>query len=83
MRFSEIQKKEVIDGKKGAFLGFIQDATINIDNGTIDTFHVGDIERGLLFGNHKNEVHKILMKDVTVIGKDIILVGKNQTKLES
>ena len=31
MRFSEIQKKEVIDVKKGAFLGFVQDATIDTE----------------------------------------------------
>ena len=31
MRFSEIQKKEVIDATKGSFLGYVQDATIDID----------------------------------------------------
>ena len=30
MRFSEIQKKEVIDATKGSFLGFVQDATIDM-----------------------------------------------------
>lgn len=40
MRFSEIQKKEVIDTTKGSFLGFVQDATIDIKNGKVESLHV-------------------------------------------
>ena len=36
MRFSEIQKKEVIDTTKGSFLGYVQDATIDIVNGKLN-----------------------------------------------
>ena len=45
MRFSEIQKKEVIDATKGSFLGFVQDATIDIENGKVESLHVGGGER--------------------------------------
>ena len=41
MRFSEIQKKEVIDARKGAFLGYVQDATIDIVSGKVEALHIG------------------------------------------
>lgn len=76
MRFSEIQKKEVIDGAKGSFLGFVQDATVNVKTGMIETLHVSGGEKGLFFDAKKNELKKIRIRDITVIGKDIILVNE-------
>lgn len=76
MRFSDIQKKEVIDVAKGAFLGFIQDATIDTVNGKIESFHVGGGERSIFFDTKEKEMKKVRLEDVTTIGKDIILVGK-------
>ena len=43
MKFSEIQKKEVIDATKGTFMGFVQDATIDTVNGKVEALHVGDV----------------------------------------
>ena len=40
MKFSEIQKKEVIDATKGSFLGYVQDATIDVANGKVESLHV-------------------------------------------
>ncbi len=80
MRFSEIQKKEVIDATKGSFLGYVQDATIDVKNGTVEALHVGGGEKGLFFNNSKNEEAQVRIIDISVIGKDIVLVGKKQVK---
>jgi YlmC/YmxH family sporulation protein len=76
MKFSEIQKKEVIDVSKGAFLGYIHDATIDTTTGKVDSFHVGGGERGLFFDSKDKDTKKVRLKDITTIGKDIVLVGK-------
>lgn len=78
MRFSEIQKKEVIDATRGSFLGYVQDATIDVKNGKIEQLHIGGGERGLFFSQSKNDVSKVRMIDITVIGKDIVLVNKTE-----
>ncbi|MDS9470507.1 PRC-barrel domain-containing protein [Sporosarcina pasteurii] len=80
MKFSEIQKKEVIDATRGSFLGYVQDATIDVKNGKIETFHIGGGERALFFDSKKNDVKKVRVSDITVIGKDIVLVGKKEQK---
>ncbi|MDW0111856.1 MULTISPECIES: PRC-barrel domain-containing protein [Sporosarcina] len=76
MRFSELQKKEVIEVKRGAFLGFVQDATIDMKNGKLDMLQVGGAERSLLFEPKMKDYKQIKYNDVVTIGKDIILVGK-------
>lgn len=76
MRFSEIQKKEVIDGTKGSFLGYVQDATVDVKEGVIEALHVSGGEKGLFFDTKKNELKKVRVRDIMVIGKDIILVGE-------
>ncbi len=81
MRFSEIQKKEVIDATKGSFLGFVQDATIDIKNGKVETLLVGGGERSLFFEAKDKDAKRVRLEDITTIGKDIVLVGKkNDTK---
>lgn len=80
MRFSEIQKKEVIDGAKGSFLGYVQDATIDIKSGTVEALHISEGERGFFFDSKQKEPKKVFIKDITIIGKDIVLVGLEETK---
>ncbi len=80
MRFSEIQTKEVIDASKGSFLGYVQDATIDIANGKVESLHVNDGERTFFFDSKQKEARKVPLEDVTVIGKDIVLVGKKDEK---
>jgi YlmC/YmxH family sporulation protein len=80
MKFSEIQKKEVIDATKGSFLGYVQDATIDVANGKVESLHVNIGERSLFFDSKQKNVKKISLKDITVIGKDIVLVGKKGGK---
>lgn len=80
MRFSDIQKKEVIDATKGSFLGYVQDATIDLKSGKVEMFHVSGGDKGLFFNAPKNGVNQIRIIDITIIGKDIVLVGKKQEK---
>lgn len=80
MRFSEIQKKEVIDGAKGSFLGYVQDATVDVKSGLIETLHVSGGEKGMFFDSKKGELRKIRIHDIMVIGKDIILVNEKVDK---
>ena len=42
----------------------------------IETLHVSGGEKGLFFDAKKNELKKIRIHDITVIGKDIILVNE-------
>ncbi|WP_162805696.1 PRC-barrel domain-containing protein [Sporosarcina sp. PTS2304] len=74
MRFSSLQKKEVIELKKGSFLGFVQDATIDIDKGKILNLHIGEIERSFFSENRSKGVRKVSYQDVMTVGKDIILI---------
>ncbi|SRR5699024_2685451 len=78
VRFSDIQKKEVIDAVQGAFLGYVQDATINVQDGTIDHLHISGEERGMLFEFKKSEALKITIEEIDIIGKEIILVRLNR-----
>ncbi|CAM3086341.1 PRC-barrel domain-containing protein [Filibacter tadaridae] len=82
MRFSEIQKKEVIDATKGAFLGYVQDATIDIETGKVELLHIGGGDRSIFFDmkDKDKDTRKVRLEDVTTIGKDIVLIGKRSGK---
>lgn len=78
MRFSEMQKKEVIDITKGAFLGFVQDATIDTKNGKVESLHIGGGERNSFFDGKGKEMKRVRLADIATIGKDIMLVGNKE-----
>lgn len=78
MRFSEIQKKEVIDIKKGVFLGFVQDATIDTKNGKVESLYVGGGERNSIFEGKGKDTKRVPLTDIATIGKDIMLVGNKE-----
>jgi len=80
MRFSDLQKKEVIEVKKGSFMGFVQDATIDMKNGKIDVLQIGGAERTLFLEPKMKDLKQIKYDDVLTIGKDIVLVGKRTDK---
>ena len=80
MRFSEFQKKEVIDLQRGTFLGFIQDAAIDVTNGTIDTLHIGDTERSFFLETRVKDQKQFDYGEVVTIGKDIVLIQKKPSK---
>ncbi|WJY28807.1 PRC-barrel domain-containing protein [Sporosarcina trichiuri] len=76
MRFSEIQKKEVIDLNRGKFLGFVQDASIDITDGKIQTLHIGGTERSLFMESRVKDQKQVRYEEVVTIGKDIVLIQK-------
>ncbi|MFD1204073.1 MULTISPECIES: YlmC/YmxH family sporulation protein [Sporosarcina] len=76
MRFSEFQKKEVIEVKKGSFLGYVQDASVDIKNGKLESIHVGGAERSFFMDSKVKDMKQIKYHEVLTIGKDIVLVGK-------
>lgn len=76
MRFSDLQKKEVIEVKKGTFLGFVQDATIDMKNGKIAILQIGGAEKSLFLDSKIKDLKQVKYDDVLTIGKDIVLVGK-------
>ncbi|MBO0585859.1 YlmC/YmxH family sporulation protein [Sporosarcina sp. E16_8] len=80
MRFSEIQKKEVIDATKGTLLGFVQDATIDTVTGKVESLHVGGGERNSFFDTKDKDTKRVNLKEITTIGKDIVLVGKKNAE---
>lgn len=80
MKFSEIQKKEVIDATKGTLLGYVQDATIDIVNGKVEALHIGEGERNMFFDSKEKDTRKVRLQDITTIGKDIVLVGRKDGK---
>lgn len=80
MRFSEFQKKEVIDMQRGKFLGFIQDAAIDINSGKINTLLIGDTERSLFLETRVKDQKQFGYNEVVTIGKDIVLIQKKLPK---
>lgn len=80
MKFSDLQKKEVIEVKKGSFLGFVQDASIDMKNGKIDMLQIGGAERTMFLDSKIKDLKQIKYEDVLTIGKDIVLVGKKTDK---
>ena len=78
MKFSEIQKKEVIDATKGTFLGYVQDATIDIGSSKVEALHIGEGDKNIFFDSKDKDTKKVRLQDITTIGKDIVLVGKKE-----
>lgn len=76
MRFSSLQRKEVIELEKGTFLGFVQDAVIDIENGRIEKLHVGEIQRSFFSDTKGKGIQKLAYGEVMTVGKDIILVRR-------
>lgn len=77
MRFSSLQKKEVIELKKGSFIGFVLDAVIDIQKGKIEMLHIGETERSFFSDNKLKNEQKIPYGQVKTIGKDIVLIDGN------
>ena len=57
------------------FSGYVQDATIDIVNGKVESLHIG---KGIayFFDAKEKDTKKVRLEDITTIGKDIVLVGK-------
>ena len=76
MKFTDLQKKEVIEVRRGSFLGFVQDATIDIKSGKVDSLHVGGAERSFFSDSKMKDLKQVKYAEVVTIGKDIVLIGR-------
>lgn len=73
MRMSELQTKKIISISTGKNIGNIIDIDVKED-GTVDALII-DQSRSL-FSLNKESDTKVLWKDITKIGEDVILVQK-------
>lgn len=77
MKFTDIQQKEFIEASDGRMLGFVNDARISKENGTIESFFLAEPKKMLeLFSGNRPTI-VIRLADIKVIGKDVVIV---QTK---
>nr|WP_106784061.1 PRC-barrel domain-containing protein [Lysinibacillus timonensis] len=74
MRFSDVQQKEIIEAESGKFIGYIIDAEVDEQTGKLVSFLVSEPKKFLSFLQSDESVRKVLIKDILVIGKDVILV---------
>jgi YlmC/YmxH family sporulation protein len=76
LKFTEIQQKEFIESSDGRMLGFVSDARISKENGVIEAFVVAQPKKMFeLFSSDQTSL-SILIKDIHVIGKDVVLVKR-------
>ena len=72
-KISDFRQKEVINVSSGARLGFVTDAVIDEENGTVKALIVPQKGKTLsLFG--KETECEILWENIRKIGEDIVLV---------
>ena len=74
MRFSTVQQKEIIEAGSGRFIGYIIDAEVCEKTGNIIAFHVAEPKKFMSFIQGDDNVRKVLVSDILVVGKDVILV---------
>lgn len=74
MRFSAVQQKEIIEAENGRFVGYIIDAEVDDQTGMITAFLVSEPKKFLTFLQGDEQVRKVLISDILVVGKDVILV---------
>lgn len=74
LRFSMLQQKEVIEAGNGRFIGFVIDAEVSKETGYVTAFLIAEPRKYLGFFKGEESVRKVYMKDVLVVGKDVILV---------
>jgi YlmC/YmxH family sporulation protein len=80
MRFTDLQKREIIEAGKGRFLGYVQDTVVNVTEGRIEALLISDSSKLRLFSGGDKEFVKIKIEDIIVIGKDVILVKDQYNK---
>lgn len=74
MRFSDIQRKEIIAANSGRFLGYVEDAMVHKETGYVEAFVVAEPKKINPFSGNNKETLKIPIEDIIVVGKDVILV---------
>jgi YlmC/YmxH family sporulation protein len=74
LKFTDIQQKEFIEASDGKMLGFVNDAQISKETGTIESFFLAEPKKMMeLFSGNRPTV-MIRLCDIKVIGKDVVIV---------
>jgi len=74
LRFSDVQQKEIIEAGNGRFIGYIVDAEVDEKSGNIVAFLVAEPKKFMSFMQNEEQVRKVPISDILVVGKDVILV---------
>lgn len=74
MKFTDIQQKEFIEASDGRMLGFVNDARISKENGTIESFFLAEPKKMLELFSGNRQTIIIRLSDIKVIGKDVVIV---------
>ncbi len=69
MRFSDIQRKEIIAASSGRFLGYVEDAVVQKDTGYVEAFVVAEPKKFMSFSGAQKDALKIPIEDIIVVGK--------------
>lgn len=69
-----MQQKEIIEAGNGRFIGYIVDAEVDERTGSIIAFLVAEPKKFMSFMQSEEQVRKVPITDVLVVGKDVILV---------
>lgn len=79
-RLEDLRKKEVIDIVTGERLGYVDDAEMNIENSTVQSFIIYGRERFFgIFGKDNDIV--IPCNEIKVIGNDVVLIKHSETAI--
>ena len=74
MKFSTVQQKEMIEAGSGRFIGYIVDAEVNEKSGQIEYFFVSQPRKFYQVVQGEENIKKIAISDILIVGKDVILV---------
>lgn len=78
MKFTDIQQKEFIEAKDGRMLGFVNDAEISKEKGTIESFFLAEPKKMLEIFSSNRPTIVIRLSDIKVIGKDVVIVQSSR-----
>ena len=74
---SELRRHEVVDADSAEKLGFVEDVEIDFETGVIQSIIVPKRDSIFSFIRKRHE-YVIPWKDITAVGRDIILVKTNE-----
>jgi len=77
LKFTDIQQKEFIEASDGRMLGFVNDAKISKEHGTIESFYLAEPKKMLELFSGSRPTVVIRLADIKVIGKDVVIVQAN------
>lgn len=74
MRFSSVQEKEIIEASSGKFIGYIVDAEVCEEDGTIISFIISTPKKFYHLFQGEENTRRVSFNHILTVGKDVILV---------